>query len=388
MAFDDTLHNSFLGNTVQQYLICGALLVAGLVFKRVISRLLNRLAFRLIKTTFREVTEDEFHALLIKPIERLLLLITLYLAFNVLRYPLDPDDLSGQEPLLKRLFFHAWQFFLIWTVTSVVLRLIDLAALVFSKRSDAQLTKMDNQLISFSRDALQVLVWFGAVMVILSTVFSYDVRTFIAGLGIGGLALAFAAKETVENLIASFTIFLDRPFTMGELVTVGDVTGTIEKIGFRSTRIRTSEKSYVTMPNKMMIDRPLNNLSRRPSRRVRFDLSFTYETTVEQLETIISDIELFVQGQPNVVVGETLVRFNSLTAAAKVVYVEYYIATESYTEYMDVVQAVNFEITRIVARAGATFANTLGAELRPGETNTTDSPPPSGNQPKETVAAR
>ena len=387
MTLDDGLQTTFLSNTVQQYLICGAILLAGVALRRVISRVLNTLTYRLIQTRAKEVSEAEFHALLIKPVERLLLLITLYLAFNVLDYPLDPDDLSGQEPRLKRLLFHAWQFFLIWSAATVVLRLVDFAALIFLKRSDAHVTKMDNQLIIFAKDAVRVLVWFSAAMVILNTVFSYDVRAFIAGLGIGGLALAFAAKETVENLLASFTIFLDRPFTLGELVTVGDVSGTIEKIGFRSTRIRTAEKSYVTMPNKMMIDRPLNNLSRRPSRRVRFDMSFTYDTTSAQLEAIIRQTEAFVQRQPNTVTEETIVRFNSLSASAKVVYVEYFIATESYTEYLDVVQAVNYEVTRLVAREGATFANTLGAELHPGDTNTTDSPPPSTNQPNSTAAA-
>ncbi|MBC7448379.1 MAG: mechanosensitive ion channel family protein [Hymenobacteraceae bacterium] len=387
MTLDDGLQTTFLGNTLLQYLICGAILLVGFALKRFISRLLNGLAFRLIQTRVKEVSEEEFHALLIKPVERLLLLITLYLAFNVLNYPLDPNDLSGQEPRLKLLFFHGWQFFLIWSAATIVLRLVDFAALIFLKRSDAHVTRMDNQLIVFAKDAVRVLVWFGAAMIVLNTVFSYDVRAFVAGLGIGGLALAFAAKETVENLLASFTIFLDRPFTMGELVTVGDVSGTIEKIGFRSTRIRTAEKSYVTMPNKMMIDRPLNNLSRRPSRRVRFDLSFTYETSGEQLAAIVRQVEDFIQRQPKVVATDTIVRFNSLTAAAKVIYIEYFIATESYTEYLDVVQAVNYEITRIVPRVGATFANTLGAELRPGEINTTDSPPPSANQPKETVAA-
>jgi MscS family membrane protein len=387
MTLYDGLDTVFFGNTVLQYLICGGILLAGLLFKRLISRVLNKLAFRLIQTRFKEVSEDDFHALLIKPVERLVLLITLYFAFNVLSYPLDPDDLTGNEPWPKRLAFHAWQFFVIWTAASVVLRLVDFAALIFLKRSNAHVTKMDNQLIVFAKDSIRVMVWFGAAMIILNTVFNYDVRAFIAGLGIGGLALAFAAKETVENLLASFTIFLDRPFTMGELVTVGDVTGTVEKIGFRSTRIRTAEKSFVTLPNKMMIDRPLNNLSRRPSRRVRFDLSLTYETSPEQVEAVVKQIEATIQAQEKVVKTDTLVRFNALTAAAKVLYIEYYIATEVYTEYLDVVQAVNYAITRIVARTGASFANTLGAELRPGDTNTTDSPPPSTTQPASTAVA-
>ena len=386
MKFNPGLATSFLGNTVLQYLIFGGILLVGFALRRVISKVLSRLVYRLIQKYAAGVSEEQFRDLLVTPIERVLVLVTLYLAFNTLDYPLDPLDLTGKEPRLKLLAFHTWQFFVIWSGASVVLRLIDFVALVFLKRNNAHVTKMDGQLILFAKDALTVLIWFGATMVIMSAVFAVDVRAFIAGLGIGGLALAFAAKETVENLLASFTIFLDRPFTMGELVTVGDVTGTVEKIGFRSTRIRTSEKSFVTLPNKMMIDRPLNNLSRRTARRVRFDLSFTYETSAEQLESIISKIADFIQQQPHVVTADTLVRFNSLTSSAKVVYIEYFIATESYTQYLDIVQAVNYEITRIVPRVGATFANTLGAELRPGEQNTTDSPPPSGNQPAATAA--
>jgi MscS family membrane protein len=383
LPFNNGLKTIFLDNSVAQYLICGSVLLVGLTLRRVISKLLNRIAFRLIHKYVEGVSEEEFRALLVTPVERLLMLLTLYLAFNVLDYPLDPSDFSGKEPKIKALAFHTWQFFAIWSVASVVLRLLDFAALVFLRRTNAHVSQMDNQLITFSKDALRVLVWFSAAMVIMSTVFSIDVRAFLAGLGIGGLALAFASKETVENLLASFTIFLDRPFTMGELVTVGDVTGTVEKIGFRSTRIRTAEKSYVTLPNKMMIDRPLNNLSRRPARRVRFDLSLTYETSPEQVEAVVQQIEATIQGQEKTVKADTLVRFNALTASAKVLYIEYYVATESYTEYLDVVQAVNYAITRIVARTGASFANTLGAELRPGAANTTDSPPPSSNQPAE-----
>ncbi len=383
MLLPEALDHRLLGNTVGQYLLCAALLLAGLALKRLISRLLNTLAYRLMHQRVKEVSEAEFQALLVKPVDRLLLALSLYLAFNVLSYPLEPGDLSRTEPWPKQLFFHGWQLFLIWTASSVVLRLLDFAALVFLKRADRQVTKMDNQLILFAKDFVRVLIWFVAALVILSTVFRYDVRTFLAGLGIGGLALAFAAKESLENLLASFTIFLDRPFTVGELITVGDLTGTVEKIGFRSTRVRTAEKSYVTMPNKMMIDRPLNNLSRRPARRVRFDLNLSYDTTPEQLEALLGQLTSFIQAQPKVEAESVLVRFNALSAAAKMVYVEYFIVTDSYVEYMDTVQTVNLEITRLVARQGAAFANINGAELQATGATTTDEAPVRGStEPK------
>lgn len=372
-----TLRTSFFGNTVEQYLICFGILLLGLVLKRFVSKVLNTLAFRLVKGYVKQdgVTEAEFQALLVKPVERLLLVITLYFAFNVLNYPLDPTDITRRTPWPKKLAFNVWEVFVIWTSASVILRLVDFTALVYLRRADKQVTRMDNQLILFGKDFLKVLIWFGALMVLLSVVFHYDVRAFIAGLGIGGLALAFAAKESIENLLASFTIFLDRPFIMGELVTVGDVTGTIEKIGFRSTRIRTTEKSFVTLPNKMMIDRPLNNLSRRPARRVRFDLFLTYDTTATQVQRIVGQIETVIKEQPKVLVPDVLVRFNALTSAAKVLYVEYFIATDSYTEYLDTVQTVNYAITGIVSRSGGGFANANGFELAGREGTTTDESP-------------
>src|SRR5690606_8731849 len=94
------------------------------------------------------------------------------------------------------------------------------------------------------------------------------------------------------------TIFLDHPFVVGDLVQVGEITGTIEKIGFRSTRIRTIEKSYVTLPNKSMIDKPLDNLTLRTFRRVTFEVMLTYATTPEQMRAVCQEIQAYIDHHP------------------------------------------------------------------------------------------
>ena len=119
-----------------------------------------------------------------------------------------------------------------------------------------------------------------------------NIIALTTGLGIGGIALAMASKESLENLLGSFTIFLDQPFTVGDTVTVGSITGTVEKVGFRSTRIRTFDKSIVTVPNKKMIDAELDNLGMRPVRRVKFNIGLTYETSIEQMKLIVADISM------------------------------------------------------------------------------------------------
>src|SRR6185369_10292037 len=124
-----------------------------------------------------------------------------------------------------------------------------------------------DQLVPFLREAIKIIIGVFSFFFILGAVFHINIASLIAGLGIGGLAFALAAKETLENLLGSFTIFLDKPFVVGDVVKVGSAEGTIENIGFRSTRIRTLEKTLLTVPNKKMVDAELDNLTERVVRR-------------------------------------------------------------------------------------------------------------------------
>jgi MscS family membrane protein len=136
-----------------------------------------------------------------------------------------------------------------------------------------------------------------SIFIVLGVIFNLDVGSIVAGLGIGGLAVALAGKESLENLFASFTIFLDRPFTVGEVVQVGSISGKVEKVGFRSTRIRTMDKSTLTIPNKMMIDQPLDNLSQRRFRRASYQLCLTYDTPIPVMRSICEDVREAISEQ-------------------------------------------------------------------------------------------
>ncbi|MDX5442757.1 MAG: mechanosensitive ion channel family protein, partial [Hymenobacteraceae bacterium] len=217
------------------------------------------------------------------------------------------------------------------------------------------LSKVDDQLVPFFKDLAKVFVILVAALSVLRGIFSYDITGFVAGLGIGGLALAFAAKESLENLLASFTIFLDQPFVVGDLVQVGEVLGTIEKIGFRSTRIRTLEKSFVTVPNKNMIDKPLDNLTLRTFRRAKFDINLTYNTTSEQIRAIVVDIQEFLDNHPRTN-QDGRVRFLNLGPHSKDVMVLYFVDTMDWNEFIDIKEEINYKIVEIVEKYGADFA--------------------------------
>src|SRR6185369_15383118 len=116
---------------------------------------------------------------------------------------------------------------------------------------------------------------------------NYDIDKILAGLSIVAAALALSARESLENLIASIIIFFDKPFAIGDTLKVQQVTGTVEKIGLRSTRIRTTEKTYVTVPNKQMVDSILDNLSLRTHRRAVLNLDLHPHTSPQQVNQML-----------------------------------------------------------------------------------------------------
>jgi MscS family membrane protein len=358
----DFLHQTLFGNSYAQYLVAALIILVGGLFRRWFSKLLSKLLFALTKRYTAGVSEAELHELLIQPLSTVLLLLTLLLASTTLTYPhsglaVANEPQTWHQSLLLRVLHLAF----IVAVARVAVRLIDFALLVVSRRAallptNGGPTRLDNQFLPFAKDLLKVFIIIIAGLIALGQVFGVNVTALIGGLGIGGLAVAFAAKESLENLIASFTIFLDQPFGVGDLVTAGEVSGTVEKIGFRSTRLRTAEKSYLTVPNKSMIDKPLDNLSQRTARRVGFTLVFDQRTTSAQLHAIIAGAVAAIQAHP-LVTQEVQMKFNALTPNGKEVTVQYFVETSNYDEYLDAKEALNYRIVEVTEREGGLFAS-------------------------------
>jgi MscS family membrane protein len=164
-----------------------------------------------------------------------------------------------------------------------------------------------------------------------------------------------ASKESLENLLGSFTIFFDQPFTVGDVVTVGSVTGTVEKVGFRSTRIRTFDKSLVTVPNKKMIDAELDNLGLRPVRRVKFNIGLTYETSAEQIKEIVKEIQEMVNLHEKTN-QDGKVRFQEFGSSSLDIMVMYFVNSPRWEDLINVKEDVNYKIMEIVKKHKSDFA--------------------------------
>jgi MscS family membrane protein len=356
---DLILQRTFLENSLLSYILFFSILLIGLLLKRFLSRLLALILFKFFKKYTEEIGFDKLLALLSKPFSVLILIITFYWAFHQLKFPEFWNFASIHEFGLRMFLFSLFQIGIILAITWIFLRMVDFLGLIFSYRTLATESKLDDQLVSFLKDSIKILLVIFSIFVILGTVFKLNIASLIAGLGIGGLAIALAAKETIENLMGSFTIFLDKPFTLGDSIRVGALEGTVENIGFRSTRIRTAEKSYVTVPNKRLVDGELENLSLRIQRRVKFNITLIPQTKEENIKNIVADLQAYIANHVHVYKQEIYVRLHDFGTAGVNLLVMYFITSIQYDVYLNVKEEINYKIIEILNKHESALAYTV-----------------------------
>ncbi|MBE51257.1 MAG: mechanosensitive ion channel protein MscS [Flavobacteriales bacterium] len=362
--------NLIWGNTNESILIFISSIILGLIFKGIISKYLSHYLYKIIGKKETRLGVEKFDNLLTKPISFFVMLIIIFIGSSKIQLPYSwPYEVQIGDSIkyvfgIKMILYRGFSLIIIYSIFRIALRIIDFIGLIFIQKAQESENKMDDQLVPFAIEIVKFLAWIIAISIVLSNVFKIEIGAVIAGLGIGGIALAMASKESLENLLGSFTIFIDKPFTVGDLVTVGNITGVVEKVGFRSTRIRTFDKSLVTLPNKKMIDAELDNLGLRPIRRIKFSIGLTYNTSVDQIKKIVSDIQTMIDSHPNTTSPnpeETndergRVRFQEFGSSSLDILVLYYVNSPGWDDLINVRQEINYKIMEIVKENGSDFA--------------------------------
>lgn len=352
-------------NTVQTLLVLFFSLILVLLLRRFFSRIVSQLLIRLIRKRPQSTAIQTFVTLLNKPVEWIITLVVIYFILvqmdlhSIIQF--GPSHQFGFLMVVKKIY----QIVLVFAMAFLAVRLVDFFAIELLEKQEeipqgevlepVKPTLFDRQLLPFFKELLKIFIWILAFFFNLGFVFELNVANIVAGLGLGGLAVALAAKESLENLFASFTIFLDKPFVVGDLVTVNNITGTIEKVGFRSTRIRTLEKSFLTLPNKLMIDNPLDNLSLRTHRRADMNLSIEYQTPKEKLEILMEALRELLKAHPRCT-EEPVVRFVSFGDSALIIRVLYFVDTLEFFDFMKVREEINLLILDKTREVGCQFA--------------------------------
>lgn len=339
---DELLQRTWLDNSVKDYLVVLGVIVAVLVLNRLISRYLAGLLYRLFRKTWKELQRQTFINLIVRPLGNFLVLLVAVIALHTLTFPSQLEaEIYGYSA--QQILRAVASMVLIISFTSVLLRVIDFIAFVLEEKANRTPDQSDNQLILFFKDFFKVLGVIIGIMLVLKFSFGLAIGNLLTGLSILGAAVALALRESLENLIASFIIFFDKPFTTGDTVKVVNVTGTVERIGLRSTRIRTDRKTYVTVPNKQMVDTVLDNVSLSSQRRADLRIETDLQTPSSKLENLVSEIRKILD-RPNV--EESLVHLLDITANAFVIQVEYYTAVLPFPEYNELRQDVNLKILK------------------------------------------
>ena len=273
MMMSDFFAKTFYENTVSQWFIAFLLIALSAVAGRVLYWISVRMLKPLTKKTKTKV-DDLLFDLCEEPLVLTVVLAGFWYSLNTLTL--------GDNIILfkKHAFFAAVVFNIAWLLVRVSDAFIKEYLTPITEKTENDL---DDQLLPIARKAMRLIIWSTAVVVGLNNA-GYNVGALIAGLGVGGLAFALAAKDSIANLFGGLTVILDKPFKMGDRIKMKGYDGTVIEIGLRSTKLQTLDGRKVTIPNADFASDPIENVSSEPNRKVVLNLGLTYDTTPERVE--------------------------------------------------------------------------------------------------------
>lgn len=290
-----------------------------------------------------EVTAHK--AIIYKPLGHLIMSLVWLNALPLLALPLRAEQI---------LFVAAKIFFslsLIWTLWRVVDWLTEI---LYAKALQTE-SKFDDLLVPFIKTGMRVFV-VALTLILTAETLNLPIQNLIAGLGIGAMAFAFAAKDTIENLFGSLTILLDRPFNIGDWVVIDGVEGTVEKLGFRSTRIRTFYNSQITLPNSKMISATVDNMGERQYRRIKTHLGLTYDTPAEKIQLFVEGIRTLIQNHPYTRKDYYQVYFNQYSAFSLDVLLYCFLEVPDWSTELQEKERLFLDILKLSQEIGVSFA--------------------------------
>jgi MscS family membrane protein len=338
------LQGEVFGIRLWQYIALFVVLLVGLVIRKVIQLIVkNRVRDLVEKLGQRWATR--LVEVFASPGATLAMALLLRLSYPVLGLPVDAVLVLQVAVRLMVAVSVVWASY----------RLVDVAADRMAERAANTDSKLDDQLVPLVRKTLKLFVVIAGVLFVLQNL-NVNVGALLAGLGIGGVAVALAAKDTIANFFGSIMIFADRPFQIGDAVTVGDVEGVVEEVGFRSTRIRTFSNSLVTVPNAKFMEANIDNRGRRIYRRTNTTLNLTYDTTPEQMQAFVEGIRAIIAANPYTRKDLYEVHMSGFGAHSLDVMLYFFLRTDTWSEELQQRHNVYLEIMRLAGELKVEFA--------------------------------
>ena len=267
---------TYYNNTVSLWLTSLGFVLGSVILGKSIYWVFSKLVKALTQKT-KNTLDDLIVDLIEEPIVAAFIASGIYFSLSILQLP------AMLEGVIAKSYTMVVTLLVAWLITRFFEAFYQNIVQPWAEKTENDL---DDQLLPVLRKGVRSIIWIVAIIIGLNNA-GYDVGAMIAGLGIGGLALAMAAKDTVANVFGGFTIFTDKPFKMGDRIQIDGIDGTVVEIGVRSTRIKTLAGRIVTMPNNTFASSAVENVSVEPSRKIVLNLGLTYDTKPEQVEEAI-----------------------------------------------------------------------------------------------------
>jgi MscS family membrane protein len=322
------LTKEFYGNPVEKWLLAFVIVVGSILLAKltywIIGKTVKQVTSR-TKTKLDDILVDQFE----EPAVMAIVLICCWYAANSLH--LAPSV----QHFLQKAFVFALVVDITWFVSRTIDSFIDEYLAPYAQKSE---TRIDDTLLPILKKGVRGIIWSIGIIMGLNNA-GFDVAALVAGLGIGGLALALASQDTVKNIIGGLIIILDKPFKIGDRIVIDALDGTIEDIGVRSTRMRTLDKREVTIPNMIFSDKPIINVTREPARKVVMPLGLIYDTTPEKMQLAVDTLKKIANAHPLLDEEATNAFFSNFGAHSLDITLIYYI--QAGNDYFKVQNEIN-----------------------------------------------
>jgi len=337
------LNRVFLNNTVLEYLIALGVFIVSLIILKIVKVILLAKIKEIAKGT-----KTDFDDLILKIIDDIGWPFYFFFAlFFALKFVLVPEILGSA---VYYVLFLLGIYYIVRGIQAIIDYGFEKA---LEKREKDANGKFDPTITNLFKKASKGILWGIAIIIFLQNL-GYDITALIAGLGIGGLAIAFALQNILSDVFSSFTIYLDKPFEIGDFIVIGKDMGTVKKIGIKSTRIQTLQGQELVVSNQELTSVRVNNYKKMEKRRIVFDFGVTYETPSEKVKKIPGMVKRIMGDME--LADLDRVHFNKFTDSSLNFEVVYYLNSSEYNDYMDVQQEINLAIKNALEKEQIDFA--------------------------------
>jgi MscS family membrane protein len=325
---------TWMSNSLENWGYAILFVVGGIVVGKLLAWFMEKVLKQLTQKT-----KSDFDDIIVEAIKKPLVFFVTIMGFW---YAIEYLEFPNEK---VEIFLHKLHLFLVvinvtWLFSRVLNTLLEAYFFPYAKRDD---TSFDAQLLPVLQKGFTFFIWGIGIVLGLDNL-DFDIGAMLAGMGIGGLALALAAQDIVKNIFGGIMIFLDKPFKIGERIMINEFDGFVERVGLRSTRVRTMEGRLVTIPNSHFNDNAIINIVSEPTRRIVMDLGLTYDTKPEKMEEARQILRQIVVDKKEVLTQEPVISFLTFGEFNLVIRFAYFILPEN--DYFVVQNDVNMEILK------------------------------------------